>query len=69
MRYRTVIESDYVTQTIDNNSTIFPRLRDVVDGWSWRLSREPQNIGGNIQGNTYILKSVDFTNTTGVLST
>jgi hypothetical protein len=39
---RTIIEEPIVSETIDQQTMIYPRLQDAFDGVTWYLARDPE---------------------------
>lgn len=59
---RTVIETQYLSDKIDQVRSIYPRLNELIDALKWRLARQPE-IGVQIPNTNprkFILKSYNF---------
>ncbi len=46
---RTVIEEAKVSELIAQSKEKYPRIREAVDGWCWRLARDP-DVGYQLPG-------------------
>lgn len=55
MRYRTIISARGVTEIIDAESAIHPRLTESFEGLEWRLCRAPET-GYQIDDRHYIYR-------------
>ncbi len=59
--YFTIVESDDVAAELERLRTIYPRFEDWwVNGWSWRLARDPIRDAAKIAGRNppiYLLKT------------
>ena len=56
---RTICESHDVEQAIAAARSHFPRIEEIIDGWKWRLAREPES-GYRLPGHnpaTYLMRS------------
>ena len=55
MRYRTIIPERCVTEIIDAESAIHPRLMESYEGLEWRLCRAPET-GYQVDDRHYIYR-------------
>src|SRR5258708_5510362 len=55
MGYRTIVTEHRVTEIIDAESAIHPRLAEAFDGLEWRLSRTPE-AGYRLDDRHYIYR-------------
>ena len=58
---RTVIEENSVSEEIDKFIEKYPRLKEMWEGWTWRLSRGPERDGVQIPGtDAYVVRTPYF---------
>lgn len=56
---RTIVEENRVSMLVDDTLPSWPRLREVLDGWYWRLSRDP-GIGFEFEPGLFLIKTLEF---------
>jgi hypothetical protein len=62
---RTIIESNDVSQILDDLRETYARFEEVWDGWTWRLCRDPLTDAVQVHGSNpqaFLIKFPDLSN-------